>query len=38
LDGHAAFYKRNMLTNGAGDFEARIPDVIWNAPYRAANP
>jgi prepilin-type processing-associated H-X9-DG protein len=38
LDGHAAFYKRTALTNGAGDFEARIPDVIWNAPYRNANP
>jgi prepilin-type N-terminal cleavage/methylation domain-containing protein len=38
LDGHAAFYKRAALTNGAGTYEARLPDVIWNPPYRIQNP
>jgi prepilin-type N-terminal cleavage/methylation domain-containing protein len=38
-DGHAAYYKDSYLTNGAtftGDpIEAPVPDVIWNAAYRA---
>ncbi|PYM16363.1 MAG: hypothetical protein DME18_01720 [Verrucomicrobia bacterium] len=38
LDGHAAFFKRNALTNGAGTYEALLPEVIWNPPYRNQNP
>ncbi len=38
LDGHAAYFSDRYVTNGAGSYEALRPDMIWNAPYRAANP
>ena len=38
VDGHAQFFKIAAVTNGAGANEAPNPDIIWNAPYRAANP
>jgi prepilin-type N-terminal cleavage/methylation domain-containing protein len=37
LDGHAGWFADQYLTNGAGDYETLLPDVIWNAPYRLAN-
>jgi prepilin-type N-terminal cleavage/methylation domain-containing protein/prepilin-type processing-associated H-X9-DG protein len=36
LDGHSAYYRLNYVTNGAAGNEALKPDIIWNAPYRAA--
>jgi prepilin-type N-terminal cleavage/methylation domain-containing protein len=38
LDGHAKYYKDRYVTNGAGGFEARTADIIWNEPYRQQNP
>jgi prepilin-type N-terminal cleavage/methylation domain-containing protein len=38
LDGHAFYFKDRYVTNGAGTFEGRLPDIIWNNPYRTANP
>jgi prepilin-type N-terminal cleavage/methylation domain-containing protein len=38
LDGHGKYFKDNYVTNGAGTFEARTGDIIWNDPYRRANP
>ncbi len=39
LDGHASYYKDRYVTNGAsGSTEARLADIIWNPPYRIANP
>ncbi len=38
LDGHSASYRLKTITNGAATYEARNPDIIWNAPYRTANP
>ncbi len=35
-DGHGAYYKDFYLTNGSGTYEAPVPDVIWDAAYRAA--
>ena len=35
-DGHAKYYKDYYLTNGSGTYEAPVPDVIWDAAYRAA--
>ncbi len=37
-DGHAQLYRALVVTNGAGNNEAPNPDLIWNAPYRLANP
>jgi len=38
LDGHAKYYKDRYVTNGAGTYEARTGDLIWNDPYRKENP
>jgi len=38
LDGHAKYFKDRYVTNGAGGNEARLGDIIWNDPYRQANP
>lgn len=38
LDGHANYFKDRYVTNGAGTYEARNGDIIWNGPYRQANP
>lgn len=38
LDSHAAHYSDSYVTNGAGTFEAKTGDIIWNAPYRLSNP
>jgi len=38
LDGHAKYFKDNYVTNGAGTFEARTAEIIWNDPYRQENP
>jgi prepilin-type N-terminal cleavage/methylation domain-containing protein len=38
LDGQAKIFSYRYVTNGAGGYEARQPDIIWNAPYRVANP
>jgi prepilin-type processing-associated H-X9-DG protein len=39
-DGHVGFYQRFDITNGmAGGFERTGGyEVIWNPPYRDANP
>ena len=38
LDGHAKYFKDRYVTNGAGGYEALLGDIIWNDPYRQANP
>jgi len=41
LDGHANYFKTSHIQDNAsngGNNEPLLPDVIWNAPYRAANP
>jgi type II secretory pathway pseudopilin PulG len=38
LDGQAKVYSARYVTNGAGAYEPLSADIIWNAPYRAANP
>jgi prepilin-type N-terminal cleavage/methylation domain-containing protein len=38
LDGQAKAYSARYVTNGAGGNEALRADIIWNAPYRTANP
>jgi prepilin-type N-terminal cleavage/methylation domain-containing protein/prepilin-type processing-associated H-X9-DG protein len=38
LDGQAKVYSARYVTNGAGGNEPLRPDIIWNAPYRAATP
>lgn len=38
LDGQARVFSSYYVTNGAGSFEPLRPDIIWNAPYRVANP
>ena len=38
VDGHAAYFKASVVTNGAGANEPLSPELIWNAPYRIANP
>jgi prepilin-type processing-associated H-X9-DG protein len=38
LDGHASYFKSSVVTAGAGNNEPLNPDIIWNAPYRVANP
>jgi prepilin-type N-terminal cleavage/methylation domain-containing protein/prepilin-type processing-associated H-X9-DG protein len=38
LDGHAKYYKNSYVTNSAGSNEGRLSDIIWNAPWRMANP
>jgi prepilin-type processing-associated H-X9-DG protein len=39
-DGHAAYFKRSKInTGGSGATgEPLLPDVIWNPPWRLANP
>ena len=34
VDGHAAYFSRHSVTNGAGVFEGPNSDVIWNSHYR----
>jgi prepilin-type N-terminal cleavage/methylation domain-containing protein/prepilin-type processing-associated H-X9-DG protein len=41
LDGHAAYFKTDYIQNNpskGGYNEPLLPDVIWDAPYRAQNP
>lgn len=38
MDGHAAYFKASVVTNGAGANEPLNSDLIWNAPYRVLNP
>jgi prepilin-type processing-associated H-X9-DG protein len=38
LDGQVRIFSGSYVTNGASTFEALRPDIIWNAPYRVANP
>jgi len=41
LDGHAAYFKTSYVQNNpsnGGNNEPLLPDIIWNAPYRADNP
>lgn len=41
IDGHASYYKDTYVTNNpssGGENEPLLPDIIWDAPYRAANP
>ncbi|MCS7338905.1 MAG: prepilin-type N-terminal cleavage/methylation domain-containing protein [Verrucomicrobiae bacterium] len=39
VDGHAAFFKQSYVKREQPNgFEWPNPDVIWNPPYRAANP
>jgi prepilin-type processing-associated H-X9-DG protein len=38
LDGQAKVYSTRYVTNGAAGNEALKADIIWNAPYRTANP
>ena len=38
VDGHADFFKTSIIQGGAGANEPLNGDVIWNAPYRLANP
>jgi prepilin-type N-terminal cleavage/methylation domain-containing protein len=37
-DGHAAYFKRAKITAEQIGYEPLLPDVIWNPPYRLANP
>jgi len=41
FDGHANYFKLKYIQDnpsGAGEQEPLLPDVIWDPPYRAANP
>jgi prepilin-type N-terminal cleavage/methylation domain-containing protein/prepilin-type processing-associated H-X9-DG protein len=43
LDGHASYFKTkyiqsNPSSGSNGEGEPLLPDVIWDAPYRASNP
>ena len=38
LDGSAKYFKDRYVTNGAGTYEVRLGDIIWNDPYRRDNP
>jgi len=38
VDGHAAYFKTSAVQSGAGANEGLNPDLIWNPPYRVANP
>jgi prepilin-type processing-associated H-X9-DG protein len=38
LDGQAKVYSARYVTNGASTYEPLRADIIWNAPYRIANP
>lgn len=39
VDGHAAYYKQSTIKNEQSNGnEPLLGDVIWNPPYRAANP
>ena len=37
-DGHAAYFKQSKVKDEKNGFEPLLPDVIWNPPYRLANP
>lgn len=41
FDGHSAYFKTKYIQSNpstAGEKEPLLPDVIWDVPYRAANP
>ena len=38
VDGHAAYFKQAKIKNEQNGFEPLLQDVIWNPPYREANP
>jgi prepilin-type N-terminal cleavage/methylation domain-containing protein/prepilin-type processing-associated H-X9-DG protein len=41
FDGHAQYFKTTYIQNNpstGGEKEPLLPDVIWDVPYRAANP
>jgi prepilin-type N-terminal cleavage/methylation domain-containing protein len=41
LDGHVDYFKTSYIQNNpssGGESEPLLPDVIWDPPYRAANP
>jgi prepilin-type N-terminal cleavage/methylation domain-containing protein/prepilin-type processing-associated H-X9-DG protein len=41
LDGHSAYFKTSYIQNNpstGGEHEPLLPDVIWDAPYRASLP
>ena len=38
MDGHVDYFKTADVQKGAGNFEGRHPKIIWNSPYRDANP
>jgi prepilin-type N-terminal cleavage/methylation domain-containing protein/prepilin-type processing-associated H-X9-DG protein len=38
VDGHARYFKQAPLKEEQGGYEPRLPDVIWNPPYRTINP
>jgi prepilin-type N-terminal cleavage/methylation domain-containing protein len=38
VDGHAAYFKQSKVKNEQNGYEPLLPDVIWNPPYREANP
>jgi len=38
LDGHSKYFKIRYVTNGAASYEVRLPDIIWNDPYRQKYP
>lgn len=37
-DGHAKYFKQAPIKAEENGYEPRLADVIWNAPYREANP
>jgi prepilin-type N-terminal cleavage/methylation domain-containing protein/prepilin-type processing-associated H-X9-DG protein len=37
-DGHAAYFKQAKISAEQNSHEPRLADVIWNPPYRVANP
>jgi prepilin-type N-terminal cleavage/methylation domain-containing protein len=37
-DGHAAYFKQAKISAEQNSHEPLLPDVIWNPPYRLANP
>jgi prepilin-type N-terminal cleavage/methylation domain-containing protein len=37
-DGHAAYFKQTKIKAEQNSHEPRLGDVIWNPPYRLANP
>jgi prepilin-type N-terminal cleavage/methylation domain-containing protein len=37
-DGHAKYFKQDIIKQEQNGFEPRLPDVIWNPPYRLEFP